>query len=78
MVNLDEEIAQALEARASSEKRPMSNYIAILIEQDLRDAGLLPGSEQARAELLALGEELGLEAALETLRRKLRTAKPAA
>lgn len=82
MVNLDDATGQALEARAATEKRSASNYIALLIEHDLRAAGLLPEGEQARAELLALAEEIGLPAAIETLRRKARlaaqTAKPAA
>jgi hypothetical protein len=82
MVNLDDSTGLALENRAAGEKRSASNYIALLVETDLRAAGLLPETDQARAELFALAQEIGLPAALETLRRKARntaqTAKPAA
>lgn len=79
MVNLDDATGAAVEVKAAAEKRAASNYIALLIERDLRAAGLLPEQEQARAELIAIADELGLPSALETLRGKLRrSAKPAA
>lgn len=69
MVNLDDKPGELLEQKAAAEKRSASNYIAMLVEADLRAAGLLQPDSAARAELLALAEEIGLPAALEQLRR---------
>jgi hypothetical protein len=80
MVNLEDTAGEALEKRAGEEKRSASNYIALLIEKDLRAHGLLPEqqTEQSKAELFALAEEIGVPAAIETLRKKLRTTGKAA
>lgn len=78
MVNLDDATGEALEKRAATEKRAASNYIALLVEKDLRANGLMPEQEQERAELVALAEEIGVANAIESLRRKLRTKNPAA
>lgn len=56
MVNLDLPTAEILEARAVAEKRSASNYIALLVERDLRAAGLIGPEEKYRSELLALAE----------------------
>ena len=74
MVNLEPRTAAILESRAAAEKRSASNYIAMLVERDLRAAGLIGDLEQARAELLALAEDIGLPAALDTLRARARKA----
>jgi len=74
MVNLDLRSAAILEKRAAAEKRSASNYIALLVERDLRAAGLIGVEEQHRAELLALAEDIGLPAALDTLRARARRA----
>ena len=81
ITSIPDEWIPLMERRAVSLRRPSeSNYLACLIEDDLRSAGLLaPASDTEQAELIALAAELGLPAALETLRRKLRTTKqPAA
>jgi hypothetical protein len=41
MVNLDEKPGELLEARAAEQKRSVSSYVALLVEQDLREAGLI-------------------------------------
>lgn len=68
MVNLDLRSAAILEKRAAAEKRSASNYISLLVERDLRSAGLIGAEENYRAELLALAEEMGLSAAVAALR----------
>jgi hypothetical protein len=45
MVNLDLESGKFLEDRAAVQKRSVSSYVALLIEQDLRAAGLLPENQ---------------------------------
>lgn len=68
--NADEGTLPLLEQRAASQKRTVSNYVALLVEKDLREAGLLsPGSS---AELLAAAEEIGVEQAVLILRRAAR------
>lgn len=44
-VSLDPEIARLSKARAAQSKRAFSKYIELLIEADLRDAGLLKKEE---------------------------------
>lgn len=78
MVNLDDTVAGLVEQKSAAEKRSVSSYLALLAEKDLRAAGLIDGESAARAELNAIAEEIGLPAALDTLRRKLRTGKTAA
>jgi hypothetical protein len=41
MVNLDDNAGDLLEQKATAEKRSASSYIALLVEADLRAAGLL-------------------------------------
>lgn len=74
MVNLDLSTAEILETRAAQEKRSASNYIALLVERDLRAAGLIGTEEKYRSELLAIAEDIGLPAALDTLRARARRA----
>lgn len=70
--SIPDEIAAAAQKRAEQDRRSLSSYITLLVEGDLRAAGLMPGSEPTRAELIALAEEMGLPAALDHLRKKLR------
>ncbi len=70
--SIPDEIAAAAQKRAEQDRRSLSSYITLLVESDLRAAGLMPGNEPSRAELLALAEEMGVPDALETLRGKLR------
>ena len=60
-----------------------SGYIRSLVETDLAAAGKLPSRQESesadlRAELIALGDELGLSNAVETVRAKLRETGKAA
>ena len=41
-VNLEAAVAAKVKAKADAEKRSTSGYVELLIEQDLRAAGLLP------------------------------------
>ncbi len=66
MVNLDDVTGEMLEQRADSERRSASSYVAILIDRDLRAAGLIP-SDDLKARLIAAGEDVGLEAALDAV-----------
>lgn len=53
MVNLDDKAGDLLEQKASAEKRSASSYIALLVEADLRAAGLLVADdESANAEFI--------------------------
>lgn len=47
-VNLEKTVGAKLKAKAEAEKRSASGYVELLIENDLRAAGLLPdGSNDA-------------------------------
>ncbi len=47
IVNLEDNVGQKLKARATSERRSYSGYVELLIEKDLRAAGLLPAEANA-------------------------------
>jgi hypothetical protein len=65
---MPEETWALVEERApTTPGRDRSGYIANLVDEDLRSAGLMPSDE--RAEILAVIEEVGIERALEILRR---------
>jgi hypothetical protein len=68
--SIPDELAAAAEKRAESDRRSLSAHISILVENDAKAAGMLPGNPHA--ELLAAAEEVGMEAALGALRRELR------
>lgn len=72
MVNLPKEVADILDARAETDKRSVSSLVALIIEADLRSKGLLPGTEDPRAQAIAAIDELGAESALKVLRRAAR------
>jgi len=76
--SIPDDVAAAAQKRAEHDRRSLSSYITLLVEADLRAAGLMPGTEPTRAELFALAEEIGVPAAIETLRKKLRTTGKAA
>lgn len=75
------EWSRAIDKRIADLRRPSeSNYIACLIEDDLRASGHLSvRAPDPHAELLTLAEELGHEAAVAALREQIRlgTAAPA-
>jgi hypothetical protein len=52
-ISLPETLASAAAKRAAAQKRSTSSYVAILIEDDLREAGILNAGEPDTAELLA-------------------------
>ena len=79
MVNVDDpEVSRVLLEQAAKAKRSLSSEILFMIERDLRAQGLLASNDVTREELLSLAQELGMDAALETLRRRLRSTKSAA
>lgn len=75
--HVNEDFAATVEraAKVSPEKK-VGPYISEAIRQRLERDGMLP--TLPHGELVALAEEIGLDAALSALRAKLRTATPAA
>ena len=71
--SIPDDLAAAAERRATADRRSLSSYITVLVEADFKSRGEIPADDSARLELLALAAEVGLPAALETLRKKLRT-----
>jgi hypothetical protein len=57
MVNLDNTVGKMVERKANEQKRSTSSYVAILIENDLRAAGMLPDDSRTQAEDRALLKE---------------------
>lgn len=60
------------------ENRDFSNLVEVALREFLSARGALPGDAALKAELLTLGDQMGLPQALKTLRGELRTNKPAA
>lgn len=86
MVNLDDTAGDLLEKKAAADKRSTSSYVALLVEADLRAAGLLAAAEPEPA-LQAFFAKVSAAAAASprivprleaTLRRQLRQPKSAA
>lgn len=75
-INLPEGTLVLLEKCAEAQKRTVSNYVALLVETDMRAAGLL--KPDTSAELIAAAGELGMEQAVIALRRAARRKTPAA
>lgn len=72
-----EEEAKVIElAAGASEEKRISPYVLEAIRQRLAREGMLPGN--VRAELLAAVEEMGVDRALEVLRRSARRKNPEA
>lgn len=80
-VNLDDDVGAKVKAKAESEKRSASGYVELLIEQDLRAAGLLPESDDSAGFFVKLNEALRedktLRPAIEKLLRKTARARAA-
>ncbi len=82
MVNLDDSVGELVERKAQEQKRSTSSYVALLVESDLRAAGLLDAPTStaltefmAKVEAAAAARPL-LVARLEAaLRRELRPSK---
>lgn len=72
LVVLTEEAENALKQRAEQEHRSVSNLIASIVMDNLRERGLLSAEEQKKQELLAAAEDLGADRAIEALRREAR------
>ena len=73
MVNFSEREGQMIERRAAEEKRSASNFIALLVQRDLTQAGLLK-PEKKHAAALAEAEAAGVDVGA-VLRRAARSAK---
>jgi hypothetical protein len=67
-VNFDDRTGKLVEDAAAREKRSISNYIVLLAERDIGMAD----NPDARAEILATVEELGVGAAAQVLGRAVR------
>lgn len=70
-INTPPKIGELLEAKALADKRSVSNYVLLLIEEDLRKSGEL-GEDVGTEEILRASRELGRDSALKALRRELR------
>lgn len=75
MVNLEDPIGELAERKADKDRRSMSGYIALLVEKDLAQSGMMPGT--AHSEILAAADEIGTERALAALRRAQRAKRSA-
>jgi hypothetical protein len=75
--HVDEKTAETIEnaARVSDEKK-VGPYVAEAVRQRLAREGMLPGNPHA--EIIAAAEEIGVDRALDALRRAQRTRKHAA
>lgn len=74
-VNLPGGTAKVLEKRAASENRTVSNFVANLIESDLKTAGFIDGTEDRWEELRAVADEFGVDEAIEVLARAHRRSR---
>lgn len=81
-ISVPEEITAKAEARATSQRRSVSSYVSLLIEADLREAGVLPGDEGESALLAKVaaaaksnpGIKAEIEKVLRTNTRRRRSA----
>ncbi len=53
IVNLSDDVGKKFVAKADADRRSASAYAGLLIEEDLRNAGLLPDAGKGHAELFA-------------------------
>jgi hypothetical protein len=67
-VNLSDDVGGKLKSKADAANRTTSNYVALLIEKDLRDAGLLPPSDDETVFHAKLNEAIKQD---KTLREKI-------
>lgn len=75
-ISLDGEIYAAALALCAKdrENRDFSNLCEMALREYLSARGALPGDVAIKAEIIATAEQLGLPAALDNLRRRLRGA----
>jgi hypothetical protein len=76
-INLPPNVAEALERRAAADKRSVSNYVFLLVERDLQDAGELSGDDTFE-EVVRASKELGPKETLRLIRNALRRKERAA
>lgn len=76
-MNLENEVGAKLKEKAAAENRSASNYIELLVEQDLRASGLLPenGTGIAVLELVREAQTAGVDVAAVLTRAKARAGK---
>lgn len=68
LVVLTEDVENALKQRAEQEHRSVSNLIASIVMENLRERGLLTVEEQKKQELLAAAEQVGVDKAIQAIR----------
>lgn len=66
-VNFDDEVGRRLRAKAAAQKRSVSGYIMLLVEEDVKVSAL-----RAQEQVLAAAAEVGFDRALEILAREMR------
>lgn len=77
-INVTPEVAEALERRAAADKRSVSNYVSLLVEQNLQEAGDLGSGVGGDEEIIKAAKELGPVESLKLIRRAIRRKDKAA